>query len=153
MDVRKPPARVELSVQTRVVFLAGSIEMGRADNWQARAAEALADLDVVILDPRRDAWDASWRQSIDEPQFREQVEWELDGLDRADVIAMWIAPETKAPITLLELGLHARGGKVIVGCPEGFWRRGNVEIVCARYALPLVATWDAFIGTLRARLR
>ena len=100
----------------------------------------------------RAEWDSSWRQSIDEPQFRGQVDWELDGLDRADVIAMWFVPETKSPITLLELGLHARGGKLVVGCPEGFWRRGNIEVVCARFGVPLLADWDAFVAAVRARL-
>ncbi len=135
-----------------MVFLAGSIEMGVAEDWQARLATALVDVDAVALNPRRDEWDASWRQSIDEPRFREQVEWELDGLDRADVIAMWFVPETRSPITLLELGLHARGGKIVVGCPSGFWRRGNLEVVCARYALPLVADWDSFVSAVRTRV-
>ena len=65
--------------------------------------------DVVVLNPRRVDWDSSWTQSIREPKFRGQVEWELDALERAQVIAMWFVPETRAPITLLELGLHARG--------------------------------------------
>lgn len=135
------------------MFLAGSIEMGGAVDWQARCADALADRDgLVVLDPRRDDWDASWRQSIDEPQFRAQVEWELDGLERADVIAMWFEPATRSPITLLELGLHARGGKLVIGCPFGFWRRGNLEVVAARFAIPLVATWDDFVAAVRARV-
>ena len=152
MRVHKPPAPLALPANSRAVFLAGSIDMGTAENWQARAAEALADLDVDVLDPRRDAWDASWRQSIEHAEFRGQVEWELDGLERADTIAMWFSPESKAPITLLELGLFARTGKVVVGCPEGFWRRGNIEIVCARFGLPLLATWDEFAAGVRARL-
>jgi hypothetical protein len=77
-----------------VVFLAGSIEMGGADDWQARLTAALGPQDVIVLNPRCDEWDVSWRQSIDEPKFREQVEWELDGLERADLIAMWFAPDT-----------------------------------------------------------
>jgi hypothetical protein len=144
MRVFKPPALPELRATDRVVFLAGSIEMGTAADWQTTLAAALADRDGAILNPRRDEWDASWRQSIEEPKFREQVEWELDGLDRADVIAMWFVPETKSPITLLELGLCARGGKLIVGCPLGFWRRGNIEVVCARHAVPLHGEWAAF---------
>lgn len=127
--------------------------MGNAPNWQADLIAVLSDRDPTILDPRREEWDASWRQSIDEPKFRGQVEWELDGLERADLVAMWFAPETKAPITLLELGLHARSGKVIVGCPDGYWRKGNVEIVCARFSLPLVGEWGAFVAAVRARLR
>src|SRR5688572_20491030 len=152
MQVQNPPAPLAVPAGARAVFLAGSIDQGTADDWQSALTAALAERDVVVLNPRRDEWDASWRQTIDEPRFRGQVEWELDGLERADVIAMWFAPATRAPITLLELGLHARGGKVVVGCPDGFWRKGNVEIVCARFAIPLHATWDAFVADVRARL-
>jgi hypothetical protein len=152
MRILKPPSATNLAPTDRVVFLAGSIEMGVAEDWQARLAIDLADVEAVALNPRRDEWDASWRQSIDEPKFREQVEWELAGLERADVIAMWFAPDTKSPITLLELGLHARGGRVIVGCPHGFWRRGNLEVVCARYAVPLVAAWEPFVAAVRSKV-
>ena len=150
MEIRKPPASLSLPEGARVVFLAGSIEMGTAAEWQAELIAALGDRDrdLVVLNPRRDEWDASWRQSIEEPRFRGQVEWELDGLDRADVIAMWLAPETKAPISLLELGLHARSGKLIVGCPDGFWRKGNVEIVCARHGIPLTGDWQSFVAAV-----
>lgn len=150
MIVFKPPTPIVIPETTPSVFLAGSIEMGAAEDWQAAITARFADLDVVVLNPRRDDWDSSWRQSIDDPRFRGQVEWELDGLDRADVIAMWFAPETRAPITLLELGLHARTGKLIVGCPEGFWRRGNVEIVCARFAIPLIPSFEDFVAAVRA---
>lgn len=152
MQVQKPPAPLAVPTGTPAVFLAGSIEMGAADDWQNLLCAMLDGRDVVVLNPRRDEWDATWRQSIDEPTFRAQVDWELDGLERADVIAMWFAPATRAPITLLELGLHARSGKVVVGCPEGFWRKGNIEIVCARFGIPLHATWEAFVADVLARL-
>jgi hypothetical protein len=148
MPVYKPPARWNAPTDANVIFLAGSIEMGSAIDWQAELATRLP-ADAVVLNPRRDAWDAGWRQSIDEPRFREQVEWELDGLDRADVIAMWFVPETRAPITLLELGLHARGGKLVVGCPDGFWRKGNVEVVCARFGIPLAGDWETFVAAVQ----
>lgn len=133
-------------------FLAGSIAMGRAEHWQAEVARRLAHVPGTLLNPRRDAWDASWRQSIDEPLFREQVEWELAGLDAADHIAMYFDPDTKAPITLLELGLHARSGRLLVACPEGYWRRGNVEVVCARFGIPLLPDLDALVDALGTRL-
>jgi hypothetical protein len=151
MIVHTPPHRWQAEPSARTVFLAGSIEMGTADDWQARLIARLPR-DAIALNPRRADWDASWRQSIDEPKFREQVEWELDGLERADVIAMWFAPETKAPITLLELGLFARSGKVIVGCPDGYWRKGNIEVVCARFGCELATDWDAFVTRVLATL-
>ena len=156
MQVQKPPAPLAVPAGARAVFLAGSIEMGTAIDWQAALTAALGDAlgerDVMVLNPRRDSWDASWRQSIDNPQFRGQVEWELDGLERADVIAMWLAPDTKAPISLLELGLHARSGKLVVGCPDGYWRKGNVEVVCARYGIPLAGDWREFLAAVTTRL-
>lgn len=137
------------------MFLAGSIEQGAATDWQRELARELTARErapLVALNPRRPDWDASWRQSIAEPRFREQVEWELDGLERADVIAMWLEPATRAPISLLELGLFARSGKLVVACPDGYWRKGNVEIVCARCAIPLCADWPSFVDAVASRL-
>ncbi len=150
--ILKPPAPLLLADGERSVFLAGSIEMGRAEAWQAVVEGALADLSVAVLNPRRDEWDASWVQSIDNHLFRGQVEWELDGLDLATVVAVYFAPTTQAPITLLELGLFARSGKLVVCCPAGYWRRGNVEVVCARYGVPLVQNLSDLVQAVRGRL-
>ncbi len=151
--ILKPPSPLELGKEMRSVFLAGSIEMGRAAPWQAAVEQELADEDVLILNPRRDEWDDTWEQSIHHAQFRGQVEWELAAQELATVIAIYFAPDTKAPITLLELGLCARSGKAIVCWPPGFWRRGNVEIVCARYAIPLVESLAALCEQVRSRFR
>jgi hypothetical protein len=148
-QVHKPPAPLPVGDPRPSVFLAGSIEMGRAVDWQTYVAAGLSDLDILILNPRRDDWDASWRQALDNPQFREQVEWELAAQERATLIAMYFEPTTRAPITLLELGLFARSGKVVVCCPEGFWRKGNVDIVCRRYGVPTVAGLPELIAWLR----
>lgn len=148
----KPPAPLPPDGQTPSVFLAGSIEMGSAADWQAHFEHSLSDLDVLILNPRRDEWDASWEQSSNNPLFREQVEWELAGLERAAVVAMYFAPSTKAPITLLELGLCARGDRLLVCCPTGYWRRGNVEVVCRRYQVPLLGSLPDLVAEVRRRL-
>lgn len=52
----KAPSRSALDMR---VFLAGSIEMGQAEQWQERVVHALSDAgDLVILNPRRDDWDS-----------------------------------------------------------------------------------------------
>lgn len=139
------PARTNLEGR-RVVFLAGSIEMGKAEDWQSRLSTVLlahappTGQEIIVANPRRLQWDASWRQSIDEPMFAEQVNWELDHLDRADLALFYFQPGTQSPITLMELGLQlARpdaSSRIIVCCPERFWRRGNVEVACQRAGLP-----------------
>jgi len=143
-EVIKPPFR-KISI-----FLAGSIEMGVAEDWQSKIEEELKDYNVIIFNPRRDNWDSSWEQSIHNPQFREQVEWELDHLDKSDIILMYFDENTKSPISLLELGLYAASGKMILYCPEGFWRKGNVDIVATRYGVRQVHSMTELLVAVRS---
>ena len=146
MKVIKPPNA--LQVEGVSIFLAGSIEMGKAENWQQKVERLLADEIVTIFNPRKDDWDNSWIQSIDNPNFKEQVVWELGALDLADIIAMYFDPSTISPISLLELGLFADSGKLIVCCPEGFWRKGNVDIVCERYNIEQVPNLGDLVASI-----
>src|SRR5437868_2407238 len=98
--VIKLPAPLVFDNACPSVFLAGSIEMGAAEDWQRQLEHELRDLDVIILNPRRDEWDASLVQQLANPQFRAQVDWELEGLERATMVAMYFAPSTKGPVTL-----------------------------------------------------
>lgn len=126
------------------VFLAGSIEMGVAEDWQKKAIDALKKRTSVIYNPRRADWDASWEQSIDSPNFNAQVHWELDMIEQADAVLFHFDPATKSPITLMELGYVAssKPTDVMVSCPAGFWRRGNVEIMCERTGIAFFENLD-----------
>lgn len=148
----KPPTPLTFDKTIKSIFLAGSIEMGMAENWQSTLEKELEDYKVIILNPRRDSWDSSWQQSINNPLFCEQVEWELKAQEQADIIAMYFAPKTKAPITLLELGLFAASKKLLVCCPEGFWRKGNVEIVCHKYNIPMYQTLSDLLSKIKTLL-
>jgi hypothetical protein len=153
--VFKPPVWPQLIGPS--IFLAGSIEMGKAIDWQSALAIELAHMPISIFNPRRGDWDGSWEQDISNKQFKEQVDWEMDHLNRADVIALYFQPETKSPISLLELGMYASavgiaGKKLVVCCPEGFWRRGNVQIVCHRYGVELVETREELIQKVKEKL-
>ncbi|MFV0625359.1 nucleoside 2-deoxyribosyltransferase domain-containing protein [Sphingomonas sp. ac-8] len=133
------------------IFLAGSIDMGKASDWQAEFVAALADLDVTILNPRRADWNPAWKPEAGNPQFREQVEWELRALEAADVIVLYLAPGTQSPVSLLEMGLHARSGKLVLLCPPGFWRKGNVDITAELYGVQQVDTMAALVAEVRRR--
>ena len=128
------------------VFLAGSIEMGKAEDWQATLSEWLLIEDFNVFNPRRKDWDSSWIQTFTNPNFAQQVRWELNSLDKSDIIIMYLDPNTISPISLLELGLYAHTGKLLVVCPDGFFRKGNVEVVCDIHDIPLFNT----IGELTA---
>ena len=132
------------------IFLAGSIGVEKqAEQWQKKVINELSDKPYIFLNPRRDDWDSTWKQDINNQMFKEQVEWELLMLERADVIVMYFDPNTTSPISLLELGLHARSGKLLVVSPQGFWRKGNVDIVCERYNIEQIATLDELIKLLK----
>ena len=75
----------------------------------------------------------------------------MDHLEQSDIIAMYfdLHPEKLSPITLLELGLHAKDKKLIVCCPDGFLRKGNVQIVCRRYGIDLIDTRKEFEKIVR----
>lgn len=135
-----------------VVFLAGSIEMGAAENWQEQVIEALADESCLILNPRRKDWDSSWVQHKSNPQFNQQVTWELQGLERASVVAMYLSPGTVSPISLLETGLHL-GDRLVMCCPPGFARKGNIDITCARYGVPVLESLVEFKAALVTRIQ
>jgi len=69
-------------------------------------------------------------------------------MECADKILMYFDPKTKSPISLLELGLFANSNKLIVVCPKGFWRKGNVDIVCRRYEIEQAETIENAIQKL-----
>lgn len=133
------------------IFLGGSIDMGRAANWQAELPGQLADLEVEWLNPRRADWNPAWKAEASEPEFRRQVEWELAALEASDIIILYFAAGSQSPISLLELGLHARSGKVIVLAPDGFWRKGNIDITAEHYAIEQVADMPALAAAIRRR--
>jgi len=141
-----------------VVFLSGSIEMGVAEKWQDKIVSRLQnisqlqELNFLVLNPRRDDWDSTWTQNVDNPKFREQVEWELSSMEVADIIPMYFDPATKSPITLLEFGLYARSGKLVVCCPEGFWKKGNVDVVCERYHVDTAENLTGLVAEVVGRL-
>lgn len=154
MKIIKPPHPIHLNPLKNhtTIFLAGSIEMGAAVDWQTMLADEFLGANITFYNPRREEWDSSWTQEITNPQFYQQVNWELNALDAADIIIMFFDPNTKSPISLLELGLYASSGKLLVCCPEGFWRKGNVDIVCDRYSIPTFNSLEALIFYLKREL-
>jgi len=150
MSILKPPTDLKcIRPSSFVVFLAGSIEMGTAEDWQSKVEKVLNDEEIVLLNPRRGEWNNSWKSNIKNTKFREQVTWELDGLERADLIIMYFSPQTKSPISLLELGLFAHQNKLVVCCPKGFWRKGNVDMVCERYKIKQVSNFKKLISYVK----
>ncbi|KFY23910.1 hypothetical protein V493_05564 [Pseudogymnoascus sp. VKM F-4281 (FW-2241)] len=138
-----PAASDEAPRGVKSVFLAGTTSKIDTSDWRetlsTSLSTSLSDVPVTIYNPYRTDWDSSWCEDIDFAPYREQVGWELDKQVKADIVVVYFHPATQAPISLLEFGICARvPGKAIVVCPEGYWKRGNVQIVCKKFGIEMV---------------
>ncbi len=124
------------------VFLAGTIDMGNSIDWQSQLAEQFESFagDFLLYNPRQDHWNPDAPDAMDY-----QVNWELEHLESADFIIMNILGSSQSPITLLEMGLFARSGKLVVVCEPSFYRYDNVRITCAKYDVPLYSSCQQMI--------
>ena len=154
IQIVKPNSEEQVTKNQLSVFLAGSIEMGKAEDWQKVLTSKLETLgkDLTVFNPRRDDWDSSWTQEQSNLQFNQQVNWELNRLDECTIIFMYFSPETQSPISLLELGRYSGAKEMIVCCPRNFWRSGNVEILCTRNNTPMFETIEDAIGALITKI-
>lgn len=132
------------------IFLAGSIDNGEVENWQdvlsvniekrflSLGSKSNFSERINILNPRRENWSATTPNDITNGDFYHQIDWENQGLELADLIVFNFLPNSKSPITLLELGLYAGKKDLIICCPEGFYRKGNVDYIANKFKIPLV---------------
>jgi len=136
------------------IFLAGSIEMGKAEKWQDKLANDLKNEKIILFNPRRDDWDSSWVQDPDPgTQFHQQVNWEIDHIRRADMVVFYFDPKTQSPITLMELGYCiGTNANIVVCCPKEYFRHGNVVIMCRLLGVTPVETYDEFVTKIRNKL-
>jgi hypothetical protein len=107
----------------------------------------------VIYNPKRTDWDSTWKEDFSDSRWAEQVQWELELQDKADVVIVFFHKATQAPISLLELGLCVRSGKAIVYAQDGYSKRGNVEAVCRRYGAKFVNSEEDLKDAVLERLK
>lgn len=129
--------------------------MGKAIDWQLEVENYFTQFtDVTLYNPRRDDWDSSWGQTPEDENFVGQVNWELDYLEDSDFIFFFFDPNTKSPISLIEFGMYVRCNpeKLIVCCPDGFWKKGNLQITGKKYGVEIYDTLETALPALYVRM-
>lgn len=126
MQVITAPERKPITNQS--IFLAGTIDDGKSEDWQSKLIKEFSEYNITILNPRRNNWG-----DLTDNELRKQITWELDHLEKADIIFMYIIGTSKSPISLLEMGIHIKDSKLIVVCEPEFYRYDNVRITCEYY--------------------
>ena len=116
--------------RTRSIFLGGGIT--NCIDWQSEVIDAIGDLDLAILNPRRKSF------TMDDPRQSEiQIKWEHYYLRRSNQVVFYFPHETLCPITLFELGatlerrLHTAPNDrqiLFVGCHPDYQRKFDVKI-------------------------
>jgi hypothetical protein len=136
-----PPGAPAVPPGVPRVFLSGSID--GPGGWRSEVMAALSHRDIAFFDPTRPS---------PSPDPATYIAWELAALETADLIAMYFAPGSRPALTFFELGLHAASGRLLVSCPPDSAHRPTLTHLCARFAIPLVATLPALIEALDGAL-
>lgn len=115
------------------LFLAGSIDGGKARPWQQQAIKYIeknwTENDVLVLNPRRDVKRYTQKMEI------EQHAWGISMLETSDYILMHLAGGGGvSPVSLLELGLYMKSGKLFLSIDEDYPRKYVVDIHYTHYA-------------------
>ncbi|KAF5983717.1 hypothetical protein FCOIX_3065 [Fusarium coicis] len=148
------PRKPDPGDETVSIFLAGITTSTGEPDWREILTNDLMNHRVTILNPNRPDWDSTWKEDFSDKRWEEQVWWELDMQEAADIIVFMFHPSTDAPISLMELGLavKAKSKRIIVCAQDGYRKKGNVEAICKRFGAQLVSTAnelrDAIIATL-----
>jgi len=125
----------------KIVFLAGSIENGKAEDWQEAVTNSLKYYrikdHVLLVNPRREKWNPDWLGSKEhKPELDRQINWELDYLINSTHVLFNFCKYTISPISLLELGMISMKysqrsilpRKLFVNVEEGYQRIDNVQL-------------------------
>ncbi|KAL7765620.1 hypothetical protein ACKLNR_003536 [Fusarium oxysporum f. sp. zingiberi] len=128
------PRKPDSDDKNTSIFLAGITTSTDEPDWRETLTKALMNQHVTILNPNRPDWDSTWKEDFSDKRWEEQVWWELDMQEAADIIVFFFHPSTEAPISLMELGLavKTKPERSIVCALDGYRKKGNVEAVCKR---------------------
>ncbi|KAK6073740.1 hypothetical protein SCUP234_08587 [Seiridium cupressi] len=150
ITIQAPSSEAAHHQDLKSVFLAGTTS-GPYD-WREALTKQLADLPIIIFNPLRRDWDSSWREELSCAPYKEQVEWELEKQEKADVVGLYFGAGTEAPVSLLELGLCAKEKRAVVYVQDGYKKKGNVQILCQKYGIDLTTEIGGFCDSIRKKL-
>ena len=66
---------------------------------------------------------------------------------------MYLYLGTTPLISLMELGLFIKIKKMVIYCPDGFYRRGNMQVICDKYSGKLVEILDKLVKEVKNRMK
>jgi len=117
----------------RSIFLAGSMDHRQEHSWRDEIIGEFGS--HHIFDPTHAQHD-----DLSNAELKHHIMWELEAMQQSDFILLNFLKDSKSPISLVELGLYAQSGKLIVVCPQEFYKHNYVHILCEKYSTPIFNT-------------
>lgn len=141
---------------TKTMMLCGPTPRGEGRSWRADAIEYLKGIGwnghVFVPEPR----DGSWAED-----YTDQVEWEEDGINRADVVVFWVPRDRTgetygvpmpAFTTNDEWGHWKESGKVVWGSPDWAEKVRYQRYYADKLKVPLANTLEDTLQNAVSRL-
>lgn len=75
--------------------------------------------------------------SLTEKEWEMHIVWELKAMEMSDLILMNFLEDAKSPISLVELGLNTMNKKLVVVCPDKFYKSQYIRTLCQYYETPI----------------
>lgn len=122
------------------IFLAGSMDVNVTNTWRNSIVNELYNT-YDFFDPTIDNHD-----NLTDTQMRNHILWELKALELSDIVLLNLLPESKSPISLIELGMYVKTNKLIVVCPEEFYTSRYLEELCSYYKVDLYKSLLDFLN-------
>lgn len=156
-EVLRSPDKGDLSNGKVSIFLGGTIELGKARDWQSELIQWFNTRDcadhILLINPRRAEWNADWPINDPEfPQLKEQINWELAHQDEADLVVYFLADKTMSPITLLEIGTFSDKKPIICAEPD-YLRRANVRLTSEYAGWDYCEDWNEWLDRIERRIK
>jgi len=111
------------------IFLAGPTpRSSKVPSWRPKAIEKLASLNFpgTVLVPEG----RNWVETLANFNFKDQVEWEWQGLENCSAIVFWVPREIDtmpAFTTNVEFGSYVRSGRAYYGRPDNSEKKGYLD--------------------------
>jgi len=106
------------------IFLGGSIDLGKSNNWQQSIINHIKNTwvedDITIYNPRRD-------KNFDISLESEQAAWSISMLNISDYILLYLTGPGPSPIATLELGLFINNPKLYLSINDSYSRKEIIE--------------------------
>lgn len=153
MTVYTPPDLIE-SKHKNAMFLAGTIDMGNSEDWQAKTIKEFRGWPISIFNPRRSDWNSDLPQSPYEGPLRSQIIWEQEALNYCNILIFNFLKDSKSPITFMELGQFLKDGskRIFVCCPPEFYRYSNIKVTCEMHGLIIYEDYNIMLQDIKSTL-